>query len=453
MISLLLSQLAAVVDGQLFGADGPITQVTTDSRQCEGQSLFVALIGERFDAHDFSEQAKANGAKALLVSRQLETELPQILVHNTQKALGKLGQWVGQHSHCHTIALTGSCGKTTVKEMVASILAQKGKVLATAGNFNNEIGVPLTLLRLTPEIDYAVIELGANHQGEIAYTSALVEPHIALINNVEAAHLEGFGSLEGVAKAKGEIFQGLRSGGIALINLDSQYPNIWRTDLADKRVLHFAFENTSADYYAADVRLNTQGTCAFTLHTPQGNAAIALPIAGQHNVTNAVAATALAMESGANLAQVKAGLSALKSVKGRVDVQQISANLRVIDDSYNASVAAMKAAAALLDSYQDETILVLGDMAELGEYSEAMHRSVGECVAASSIKHVFTFGRDSAVISQLSNGSHFSDKAALIAEIKQQINSLTGKNITVLVKGARSSAMDQVVTALVETYS
>ncbi|WP_036827133.1 Mur ligase family protein, partial [Photobacterium sanctipauli] len=213
MIQVQLSQLAEILGAELVGNDTSVADVSTDTRAIAAETLFVALIGERFDAHDFCQNAMDNGAKALLVSRHLPIGLPQLVVDDTLHALGLLGAWLKAEMETkhglQTLALTGSCGKTTVKEMAAAILSQKGNVLATGGNFNNDIGVPLTLLRLQPEHEFAVIELGANHQGEIAYTTNLVKPQVALINNLAAAHLEGFGSLAGVAKAKGEIFEGL----------------------------------------------------------------------------------------------------------------------------------------------------------------------------------------------------------------------------------------------------
>ena len=232
MIDVQLGQLASVLNAELIGADVSIAAVSTDTRNIPSETLFIALKGERFDAHDFCQTAKENGAKALLVSKPLPVELPQLVVSDTRIALGVMGAWLKaqmtEKYGLQTVALTGSCGKTTVKEMSAAILANKGQVLATAGNFNNDIGAPLTLLRLTPEYQYAVIELGANHQNEISYTTNLVKPNVALINNIAAAHLEGFGSLQGVAKAKGEIFEGLVQNGTAIINLESNDLTLWQ---------------------------------------------------------------------------------------------------------------------------------------------------------------------------------------------------------------------------------
>ncbi|PSB91113.1 UDP-N-acetylmuramoyl-tripeptide--D-alanyl-D-alanine ligase [Photobacterium damselae subsp. damselae] len=457
MISVSLASLAQAVEGQLIGSDTAISEVSTDTRNIAAQTLFVALKGERFDAHDFCQTAKDNGAVALLVSRHLPVELPQILVKDTRIALGLLGAWLKaqltQQCGLQTLALTGSCGKTTVKEMCAAILATKGKVLATAGNFNNDIGAPLTLLRLTPEYQYAVIELGANHLGEISYTTNLVKPDVALINNLAAAHLEGFGSLKGVAKAKGEIFEGLAKGATAVINLASNDHELWAPLLADKNVITFSSEE-QADFFASDIELDSDGYPHFELHSPQGSVAIHLSQLGLHNVSNALAAAALTSVLGATLAEIKQGLETATNVKGRVAVSQPMVGLRVIDDTYNASVASVKAAIDLLASYQGQRWFILGDMAELGEESENLHREVGLYAQTKGLDKVMTFGKASAVVSELNHGQHFADKQPLIAMVNEllndQINQQNPLEVTVLVKGARSSRMEEVVAALQE---
>lgn len=305
MIPVQLSLLADVLDGQLIGSDTTISAVSTDTRQIADDTLFIALVGERFDAHDFCQNAKEQGASALLVSKHLPVDLPQLVVEDTHQALGQLGAWLkAEMEQCHglkTVALTGSCGKTTVKEMTAAILAHKGKVLATGGNFNNDIGVPLTLLRLEPEHEFAVIELGANHQKEISYTTNLVKPQVALINNLAAAHLEGFGSLDGVAKAKGEIFEGLEERGkeaVAIINLDSNDQKKWQSMLDKHQLQTFSATQPEADFHALDININSMGRACFTMRTPLATFPVSLTLAGGHNVANALAAAALAMAMG-----------------------------------------------------------------------------------------------------------------------------------------------------------
>ncbi|KXI23267.1 UDP-N-acetylmuramoyl-tripeptide--D-alanyl-D-alanine ligase [Photobacterium sanguinicancri] len=456
MIDVQLSHLADELDATLMGDDIRITSVSTDTRQIDCNALFVALKGERFDAHDFCQTAVDSGAKALLVSRHLPIDIPQLVVTDTRLALGQLGAWVAktltQTNGLKTVALTGSCGKTTVKEMVAAILGLKGKVLATAGNFNNDIGVPLTLLRLTSDHDYAVIELGANHQNEIAYTTNLVKPQTALVNNLAAAHLEGFGSLAGVAKAKGEIFEGLPAGGIAIVNLDSNDLPNWRENLTEQRILTFSASNPDADFFANDIIVNSDGRACFTIRTPEGMGSVILTLAGVHNVSNALAAAALSYTLGASLDDVIRGLGQVVNVKGRVDITQPQAGLRLIDDTYNASVASVKAAIDLLASFAGQRWFVLGDMAELGEESALLHREVGEYAKDKLLDGVFTYGRTSAVVSELNQGQHFDDKQTLIATLMTQLDQELKQHqeVTVLAKGARSSRMEDVIVALQE---
>jgi UDP-N-acetylmuramoyl-tripeptide--D-alanyl-D-alanine ligase len=452
MISLMLSQIAESLDAELIGNDLVINSVSTDTRAIETGALFIALVGERFDAHDFAAQAVESGAGALLVSRIVEADVPQLLVKDTKLALGQLGSLVHHTCSTPTVAITGSCGKTTVKEMVASIMEQKGRVLFTAGNFNNDIGVPLTLLRSTPEDDFAVIEMGANHIGEIAYTTQLVQPDVALVNNVAAAHLEGFGSMDGVKQAKGEIYQGLKAGSVAIVNLDSHGGDYWQAVLADKTIKTFSVKDASADYFACNISLNEVGEAQFTLVAPIGSVEVKLGIIGQHNVANALSATALALELGASLEMVKSGLAQLGKVKGRVELVELSETVKLIDDSYNASVPAMKAAADLLSGFSGERWLILGNMAELGDESLALHRQVGEHAAPFKFEHVLTYGADAKAISEECGGIHFEDHQSMIDYIKQQIEQ-SQQAQTLLVKGANSAGMSKIATAVKEMYT
>tara|TARA_Y100001960_G_C14769699_1_gene879182 strand:- start:2335 stop:3693 length:1359 start_codon:yes stop_codon:yes gene_type:complete len=452
MISMMLSQLAEAIDGQVIGNDVAINMVSTDTRTIEPGALFVALVGERFDAHDFALNAVEAGASALLVNRTIDSNVPQLLVEDTKQALGQLGQFVHQVCQTPTVAITGSCGKTTVKEMVASIMLNHGQVLFTAGNFNNDIGVPLTLLRSTPEDDFAVIELGANHIGEIAYTTRLVQPDVALVNNVAAAHLEGFGSIDGVKQAKGEIYQGLKPGSVAIVNLDSNGGEYWQEVLADKQVKTFSVVDSSADFFAQQVVMNDAGEASFELVSPQGCFKVELGIIGQHNVANALAAAALAFELGATIEMVQSGLRHLAKVKGRVESISLTDTIKLIDDSYNASVPAMKAAADLLSSFKGIRWLILGNMAELGDESLALHRQVGEHAAPFKFEHVLTYGADAKAISEECQGTHFDTHVAMIEFIKQQLP-LHNEAQTLLVKGANSAGMSKIATALKEMYS
>ncbi|WP_117235861.1 UDP-N-acetylmuramoyl-tripeptide--D-alanyl-D-alanine ligase [Vibrio maerlii] len=458
MISCNLGQLADALNAKLCLSNGDsdlitIESVSTDTRNIKDNGLFIALIGERFDAHDFVQQAIDNGAKALLVERELAVQVPQLVVGDTKLALGQLGAWVHAQCNTPTVAITGSCGKTTVKEMVAAILSQKGQVLFTNGNFNNDIGVPLTLLRSTPEDDYAVIEMGANHIGEIAYTTQLAKPDVAVVNNVAAAHLEGFGSIDGVKQAKGEIYQGLSSGETAIVNLDSQGDAYWQQVLADKKVVTFALENTQADIFASNIKLSSAGYASFTLNAFGNQLRVQLGIVGGHNVSNALSACALALSMGADLEEVASGLSQVANVKGRVEVKSLTDSITLIDDSYNASVPAMLAAVDLLGEFKGQRWLVLGNMAELGKESLALHQQVGEHAAPFKFEHVLTYGNDAKVISQVNNGKHFTSHDEMTMYIEQLLSSSADETHTILVKGANSAGMFKIANALKENFS
>ncbi|CAJ1297654.1 D-alanyl-D-alanine-adding enzyme [Escherichia coli] len=448
MISVTLSQLTDILNGELQGADITLDAVTTDTRKLTPGCLFVALKGERFDAHDFADQAKAGGAGALLVSRPLDIDLPQLIVKDTRLAFGELAAWVRQQVPARVVALTGSSGKTSVKEMTAAILSQCGNTLYTAGNLNNDIGVPMTLLRLTPEYDYAVIELGANHQGEIAWTVSLTRPEAALVNNLAAAHLEGFGSLAGVAKAKGEIFSGLPENGIAIMNADNNDWLNWQSVIGSRKVWRFSPNAANSDFTATNIHVTSHGT-EFTLQTPTGSVDVLLPLPGRHNIANALAAAALSMSVGATLDAIKAGLANLKAVPGRLFPIKLAENQLLLDDSYNANVGSMTAAVQVLAEMPGYRVLVVGDMAELGAESEACHVQVGEAAKAAGIDCVLSVGKQSHAISTASGvGEQFSDKTALIARLKSLI--AEQQVITILVKGSRSAAMEEVVRALQE---
>lgn len=448
MISVTLSELAQILNGELHGQSVTVDAVTTDTRQLTPGCLFVALKGERFDAHDFAEQAKAGGAGALLVSRKLDCDLPQLVVKDTRLAFGEIAAWVRQQVPTRVVALTGSSGKTSVKEMTAAILGECGNTLYTAGNLNNDIGVPMTLLRLTKEHQYAVIELGANHQGEIAWTVSLTRPEAALVNNLAAAHLEGFGSLAGVAKAKGEIFTGLPLNGVAIMNADNNDWLNWQSIIGERKIWRFSPNAANSDFTANNVHVTSHGT-TFTLQTPTGNVEVLLPLPGRHNIANALAATALAMAVGATLDAVKAGLAKLKAVPGRLFPIQLAENQLLLDDSYNANVGSMTAAAQVLSEMPGYRVMVVGDMAELGDESETCHQQVGEAAKASGLDRVLSVGVQSKGISDASGvGEHFNDKAALIVRLKALI--VEQQIITILVKGSRSAAMEEVVRALQE---
>lgn len=448
MIPVSLQQLAALLGGELRGGDRIIDAVTTDTRKLTPGCLFVALKGERFDAHDFAQTAQQGGAGALLVSRPVDAALPQIIVNDTRLAFGELAAWVRSQVPARVVALTGSSGKTSVKEMTAAILSECGNTLFTAGNLNNGIGVPMTLLRLTPAHRYAVIELGANRQGEIAWTVGLTRPDAALVNNLAAAHLEGFGSLAGVAKAKGEIFSGLTQDGIAILNADNHDWLNWQAVIGDRNVWRFSPSAAGCDFSAAHIHNTCHGT-ELTIVTPTGDVDVLLPLPGRHNIANALAASALAMAVGASHDAIKAGLAKLTAVPGRLFPIPLAENQLLLDDSYNANVGSMTAAAQVLSEMPGYRVMVVGDMAELGAESDACHRAVGEAAKAANIDKVLSVGKASEILSQASGvGEHYQDKKAVI----ERLNALRAEHtiMTILVKGSRSAAMEEVVRALQE---
>lgn len=448
MISATLDWIAEKVDGSLRGDNLTVVSVCTDTRKIAPGDLFIALTGPNFDGHNFVAQAVEKGAVAAVVDKFLEIDVPQVLVSDTTLALGMLGAAVKEEVNPLTVGITGSCGKTTVKEMVASILSCRGNVLATEGNFNNDIGVPLTLLRLEKNHDFAVVEMGANHLGEIAYTCGLVKPNVTTIVNAAASHLEGFGSLLGVARAKGEIFKGLNEEGLAVLNQDSQFFEFWKGKSAHAKQQTFSMED-GADFTADDVTLGMDGCAQFDLITPQGSVWVNLQVPGMHSVTNALVAAALSMAVGASLEDVKMGLQNMQQINGRLNVKQLTGQVRLLDDTYNANVASVNAAIDLLASFSGRRVLVLGDMAELGEKGRYYHEQVGEHALNSSVDRIYTLGTLSRHSSDVfaDRGKHFSDLDALI----EAINADYGNekcDISILVKGSRSAKMERVVQAL-----
>lgn len=441
MIPLSLQEIASHLGATLRGANRSIDAVTTDSRKIPAGALFVALQGDHFDGHAFCAQAVEAGAVALLVSEPQPLNCAQLLVEDTRYALGQLGALVRQKVNPHVIAITGSCGKTTVKEMSAAILSTMGPVLATKGNLNNEIGVPLTLLQLTEDDEFAVIELGANHPGEIAWTTSLAKPDVALINNVAAAHLEGFGSLQGVALAKSEIFTGLGENGMAIVNADSEFFSFWQRDLAPN-LTSFALNNSDADFLARDIQCDALGRHSFNMVTPLGEIAINLPLPGRHNVSNALAAAAATMNLGATLPQIRQGLASMQPVKGRFCLQTLP-GLTLIDDTYNASVESVLAAVDTLAALPGYRVMAFGDMGELGAEAEAQHRRVGQHVKAAGLDAFLTVGRWSEASAAEANGLHFNDKAALCAALADILSQ--HDTVSLLAKGARSARMEEVV--------
>ena len=444
-----------------------IKYVSTDSRTIESGHVFVALKGDNFDGTKFVAQVAEKGAIAAVVETKQDVDIPQFVVSDTLRAYGRIASQVAMESKVKTIAVTGSSGKSTVKEMCAAILQQRGKVIATEGNFNNEIGVPHTLMRFEPSYDYAVVELGANHVGEIAYTQSLTKPDVAILNNVAEAHLEGFGGIQGVVKAKGEIFQGLQAKGAetrngivntAIVNGDSEYKEAWLPSLAQVNTLQFTLDERLAGQagylVATQVSQDQLGCPSFTLVHGEQKVQIKVSIPGQHNVANALAASAACLAIGAEFADIQAGLANMQAVKGRVNLHKVTEQLTFIDDTYNANVGSIKAATKLLSGYQGSRVLVLGDMAELGSESEFFHRQVGEYAKSEGIDYLYACGQYSAFTCEAfgAQAQHFAEQAQLTAALSSLIkNSQT--LTTLLFKGSRSSKMENVFQALFEQFN
>ena len=458
MITLTLTELAQAVNGELIGENLSINAISTDSRTLKIGDVFIALQGPTFDGHKFLTQASELGCSAVIVHKaQADLSIAQIIVKDTHKALGEIGAYVKAKVAPKTVAITGSSGKTTVKDMVAAILSRLGNVLATNGNFNNDIGVPLTLLRLEAQHDFAVVELGANHLGEIAYTSALVKPDVAIINNIAAAHLEGFGDLCGVARAKGEIFSGLTPEGVAIYNQDTQWADKWQWRLTDKKVLRFSCKDI-ADCYSEQETLDENGCANFMLTTSVGSTVIKLTVPGHHNVCNAVAAATIALEFGASLDDIRLGLAQMSEVKGRLNLHQLNSQTKLIDDTYNANVESINAASDLLASYPGRRILILGDMGELGGEARRYHQEVGQHAKSKNIDDLLTLGVLSQNASeafyqgQQGQSQHFSSKENLLSRLQLLLQG-EEQQVTILVKGSRSAHMEYVVADIIQWHN
>lgn len=446
-----LKTIADVLQGTLQqGTDVTVTSVDTDSRRVLPGQLFVALPGEKFDGHDFLPQVANQGAVAALVSKPVTSSLPTVLVKDTRLALGQLASWWRQQLALPLIAVTGSNGKTTTKEMIAAIMqAHVGgadKVLATAGNFNNDIGMPLTLLRLRATHRCAVIEMGMNHLGEIDYLTRLARPNVAVINNAGTAHIGELGSRENIAKAKGEIFAGLSQDGIAVINADSEFADYWRGLNAGRQLLTFGL------HPAADIRGEVLGDASgFKLHYQGEAVTLTLAVPGAHNVMNALAAAAASLAAGASLADVAQGLQGFAGVKGRLQVKQAANGAKVIDDTYNANPDSMKAALDVLQHAGTNTVFVMGDMGELGADAEAMHMQIGRYAKEHGISKLYALGNftQAAVQAFGAQAQHFASVEALVAALQA---GTTAEHV-VLVKGSRFMQMERVVNALVESQT
>lgn len=434
--------------GQLVGDDREFSSISTDTRTMREGALFVALAGPTFDGHDFVMTAAQNGAAAALVARPLAVDLPQVVVADPLAALSTFAlEWRRQFK-IPVVGVTGSNGKTTTKELIGSILSQLGPTLVTRGNLNNHIGVPLTLLALTAEHRYAVIEMGANHLGEIAQLASLAEPTVGIVTNAGAAHLEGFGSVQGVANGKGELFQSLPVEGVAIINADDKYAAQWRDMRAADRVLTFGFEQP-ADFMAHKVR-EVSGEAGFRIDfdlvTPDGTLAATIPLAGLHNLSNALGAAAAACAAGADITRIVSGLAAMQTVAGRLELKPAINGAFIVDDSYNANPSSLKAGLDAMRAFAGKRWLVLGEMKELGDASNELHAAVGRYARDVGIARLLAIGEGShfAVEAFGPGGQWFADIDALIRDARASLTS----GVAVLIKGSRANRLERVAAAL-----
>lgn len=444
MIESTLAQSAEIMGGTLHGGDASYRGVSTDSRTLAPDELFFALQGPNYDGTAFVAAARRRNAVAAVVPQKVDVDLPQIVVENTSVALGALAADWRRQMPATVVGITGSNGKTTLKEMVASCLSLAANTLATHGNLNNELGVPLMLLRMAEQYRYTVIEMGANHAGEIAYLTSLANPRIVAITNAAPAHLEGFGSLEGVAHAKGEILKNDARPEVAVLNADDEFYSYWRSLIPEATVYSFGL-GTKADFRASDVYATEYGS-AFTLHMPNSEIQIALPLHGAHNVLHACAAAAIVSALKIDEEKIKEGLEASVPVAGRLEPVQSASGDTLYDDSYNANPVSVVAAAKFVAAQPGDNWLVLGDMAELGNEAAALHTAVGEDLKKAGIVNLAATGDlcRHTVASFGAGGHWFASHDELIEMLR---SSLTG-NAVVLVKGSRSMGMERVVDAL-----
>jgi UDP-N-acetylmuramoyl-tripeptide--D-alanyl-D-alanine ligase len=449
MNQLILSKVAKVLVANHVGPDVEFSTVSTDSRNLTKGALFVALSGPNFDGHDYLEQAKQKGACAVMVGKEVECDLPQLIVDDTRAALGRLANVWRNSFPVSLLAVTGSNGKTTTKEMLAAILKQKGEVLATEGNLNNDIGLPLTLLRLQKE-RFAVLEMGANHHGEIAWLCKIAQPYVAIITNAGPAHLEGFKDLQGVAEAKGEIISGLSSDGVAVLNADDPQIDIWLALAGSRRVVTFGIDKSadvSVDAKAITTLWDENGFKSSCQVKALGQVFdIELKLAGKHNLLNALAAIAGAITVGASGSEITEGLASIEMVKGRLQSLKGESGCTVVDDSYNANPASVRAAIDVLATAPGRTWLILGDLAELGIDTEGEMQVLGEYASGKRIECFWSVGTSSKLATDYfaGEGRHFEQQEELIAALKSELKS----DDVVLVKGSRSAAMERVVEAL-----
>lgn len=446
MTPMLLSEIALWTRGSVNGTDVHVHGVSIDSRTLQAGELFVALPGERGDGHDFVAAAAERGASGALVSRLVDVDLAQVLVADSLLALGDLASAARAALNARVIGITGSNGKTTVKNMIAAILARCGKTHASSGNFNNEIGLPLSLLATPADSDYVVLEMGAGKPGDIAYLGAIARPDIGLVTNVAPAHLERMGSLEGVAETKGALYEALPANGMAVINADDVFAEYFSRRADPRTLLRFGLQH-DASISARDLNMEPTGT-RFSLLVDGAEAEVHLHLPWRHNVLNALAAAAVGVACAVPLADIAAGLSAVEPIPGRLHTRVMPAGWTLIDDSYNANPGSLTAALATLAIAEGARWLVLGDMAELGPEAAIRHAEMGAMAREQGVTRLWAVGPLSAHAAAAfgADAAHFDSREALVEALRMQLRA----GVTCLVKGSRSAAMDKVVAALIQ---
>ena len=442
-----MSTLTAAADsmqGKLHGADYPFNGVSTDTRTLKKGELFVALQGPNFDGCDYVGQARDKGAAGAVVPALVDEDISQISVDDSKRALGRLGAAWRQQLSPVVVGITGSNGKTTLKELTAACLAKAAPTLATHGNLNNDIGMPLMLTRIEEQHRFAVLEMGANHAGEIAYLAALAQPDIVAITNAADAHLEGFGSLDGVARAKGEILCGETRPKVAVLNADDRYIDYWSTLVEDTQLITFGID-ADADVRAGNIDADAAFS-SFDLHLPVGEIGIRLSLSGRHNVRNACAAAAIAVAAGVDIVDIKSALESVQPVAGRLRRLAGFGGATIYDDSYNANPLSVAAAAEFLASLPGQKLLVLGDMGELGDDAARLHAETGAKIREAGISRLLATGELSRnTVEGFGKGASWH---ADIDELAVQVKSELSADSSVLVKGSRFMRMERVVAAL-----
>ncbi|MFT4871951.1 UDP-N-acetylmuramoyl-tripeptide--D-alanyl-D-alanine ligase [Congregibacter sp.] len=450
MSALTLSVIAERLGVAYTGAALQFSGVAIDSREVGPGDLFVALPGERVDGHDFVDAAIARGAIAALVERPVQTSVPCLLVSNCLEALSEIGRASRDFSTSVVVAITGSCGKTTVKNLCRSIFSEAGSTVATSGNYNNEIGVPLTLTRLNDETRFAIVEMGATRRGDIAHLCALARPTITTVLNAMEAHLEGFGSVADVADIKAEIYDGLGGDGMAVLNSDQPWAPLWRARIAHAgaELLRYSLEDSSADISVSGLRgYGLQGS-AFTLHIKGENQELNFPLPGSHNVANALAAAALATAAGLSLDQIVTGLEQAQAEVGRLRSEQLANGKILIDDSYNANPGSVRAAISLLAATAGDSLLILGEMLELGDESPQRHAEMGALARAEGVTRFVGVGEAlRPAVEAFGSGAQWVSSRETLSS---HLGGLLEHSDTILVKGSRGAAMESVLSALRE---